>query len=108
MTSRELNNKKRIKTEETFYHHNVLTASAYTNAPNIDKEDTETFVSLKDEGGTFFGVTIEKDGEKYEIENIDALHINLSGNGEAFTIIEALRFAVNSLEKQLKYNTKNK
>ena len=85
-----------------FWSANSLAVEVGTNTPKGGDagHGGKTTLKLKDLGGTCWGITVRTNGKDTTFKEFDEITLNLGGDSEANTFIEALRFAVYILDVQ--------
>ena len=89
-----------IKTK-TICSANILKVSAGTNCPQGGDagHGGRTYLKFKNEGGTSLEIKIN--GQEFDLSNDGEFEIILAGDTECETFIDALKFAVATLESQI-------
>jgi hypothetical protein len=97
--------------KKTIVSHNILDVETYTNCPKGGDAGYGgvTIIKLEDASSTAWGLTVSlNDGRTIKIQQPKGFQLELYGDSEFHTIIEALEFVASSLKHQFKQNVKNK
>lgn len=81
---------------KSFSNHNVISASVATNSDeDLDKNDTKTYISLRDQACTQMYIKTNGEGDFKQINHVELLMI---GNSENECLIDSLKFFLSKLE----------
>jgi hypothetical protein len=86
-----------VKTKRTFESANILSVEVHTSAPR-GGDSAPSSIELDNSSGW----TLVADGKR--IERAEMIRLELRGDTEAETVIEALEFAARSLREQMLLN----
>lgn len=98
----EINGVKVETLVDEFVNANILEAEAGTTGKmGGDKgHGCRTYFRIKDLSSTYLECNIRNNGKAYEFHNVGEVELMLGGDSELETFIEALRFALSTLEAQ--------